>query len=193
MEIWKPLKNYEGLYEVSSHGRLRSLDRYIDSSNGRKQFKRGQLKKVQINKQTGYVQFDVSCNNKHERLNAHKVVAEHFIDNPNNYSTVNHKDGNKLNNRVDNLEWSSYSENLTHAYIELKRPINKPMLHQRTVYYTFNNFTYKTNSVAEASRQTGVSETQIRRLIDNGKTSRNGYSFSFKEPSVEDNERVDND
>ena len=67
------------------------------------------------------------------------------------------------------------------------------MLHQRTVYYTFNNFTYKTNSVAEASRQTGVSETQIRRLIDNGKTSRNGYSFSFKEPSVEDNERVDND
>ena len=193
MEIWKPLKNYEGLYEVSSYGRIRSLDRYIDASNGRKQLKHGQLKKVQINKQTGYAQFDVSRNNKHERLNAHKVVAEHFIDNPNNYTTVNHKDGNKLNNHIDNLEWCSYSDNLNHAYSELKRPINRPIHHQRTVYYIFNNSIHKTNSIAEASRQTGVSETQIRRVINNGKTSKGGYSFSFKEPSVEDNERVNND
>ena len=64
----------------------------------------------------GYKEYRLSKNNQHFGFYAHRLVAEHFIPNPNNLPVVNHKDGNKLNNNIDNLEWVSYSENSLHAY-----------------------------------------------------------------------------
>ena len=195
-EVWKPIKGYEGLYEVSNYGRVRSLDRYVNSASSKTgyQLAKGRILKQCINTETGYSVIQIYKNHKKKGCNVHKLVAEHFIPNPNNYRTVNHKDGNKANNKVDNLEWVSQSDNLIHSYKELKRPVNKPSVHKQKIYYTTKNGkVYYAESIAEASRQTGVSETQIRRLINNKKPSRDGYTFSIIKPSVEDNERVNND
>ena len=64
----------------------------------------------------GYKYYRLSKNNQKKMYYAHRLVAEYFLDNPNNLPVVNHKDGNKLNNNVDNLEWTSYSENAEHAH-----------------------------------------------------------------------------
>lgn len=107
-EIWKRLiyqdKDYGDFYEVSNLGNIR---------NSKTKFLRNQnlLK-------TGYyfVNGSLGCKEKKITFRVHKAVAETFIDNPNNFPIVNHKDGNKLNNHVDNLEWCTYSKNTKHAY-----------------------------------------------------------------------------
>jgi hypothetical protein len=110
-EIWKPVTDFEGRYEVSSLGRFKSLAREIVYKDGRT----GELKESLIKGSlgaTGYitVSFDTSC----KRL-AHRVVAEAFLEKQDYRTTVNHLDGNKTNNAVANLEWASYKENNVHA------------------------------------------------------------------------------
>ena len=105
-EVWKPIKGYEGLYEVSNYGRVRSLDRYVNSASSKTgyQLAKGRILKQCINTETGYSVIQIYKNHKKKGCNVHKLVAEHFIPNPNNYRTVNHKDGNKANNKEDNLD-----------------------------------------------------------------------------------------
>ena len=98
-EIWRPIVGYEGLYEVSSYGRVRSLDRY-DSNN---HFLKGRILKLCADKD-GYLNVGLSSNNKVKKYKVHRLVAEVFIPNPNNLPQVNHKDENPSNNRVENLE-----------------------------------------------------------------------------------------
>lgn len=110
MEVWKPIINFEGIYEVSNYGNVRSLDREIRYSNGRVHYHKG---RVLSNKSNGaYLQVDLrnQKNGKANRL-VHILVATAFIDNPENKPQVDHKDGNKTNNHVDNLRWFTVSEN----------------------------------------------------------------------------------
>lgn len=104
MEIWKKIKNYEGLYEVSSLGRIKSLPRTTT--------KGGILKQ---NKSRFYLTVCLSKENQFRSLTVHRLVATHFISNPSQKAYVNHKDGNKFNNNIENLEWTTPSENKLHA------------------------------------------------------------------------------
>ena len=101
-EEWRAIKDYEGLYEVSNLGRVRSLN-----YNGTK---RVQLLKPQDQGQ-GYLQVQLRKNKKRRSYRVHRLVAEAFIPNPNNLPCINHIDQNRSNNRVDNLEWCSYEYN----------------------------------------------------------------------------------
>jgi hypothetical protein len=110
-EIWKPVIGFEGRYEVSSLGRFKALTRQIYYKDGRV----GNLKERMIKgsiMNNGYLV--VSLDSHTKRL-AHQLVLEAFAGVPEYKQTVNHKDGNKLNNCVDNLEWASYKENNIHA------------------------------------------------------------------------------
>lgn len=110
-EVWKPVPGFEGRYEVSSLGRFKSLKREIVYTDGR----RGVLPERMIRGSlgnNGY--YTVIFDTKTKRL-AHRVVAEAFFGVPEYRQTVNHKDGDKTNNCVENLEWASYKENNTHA------------------------------------------------------------------------------
>ena len=104
-EVWKPVRNYEGLYEVSNMGRVKSLNYN----------KTGKERIMKLNKdKDGYLLVNLHKNAKMECCKVHRLVATAFLDNSNNLPEVNHKDENKLNNCVDNLEWCSRSYNMTY-------------------------------------------------------------------------------
>jgi hypothetical protein len=103
-ETWKPMVGFEGLYEVSNLGRIKSLKRNSTS---------GGIIKTHVNR--GYEYFHPCKNGKHRNMKVHRAVAEAFIPNPDNKPDVNHKDENPLNNRVDNLEWATKKENVNYG------------------------------------------------------------------------------
>ena len=109
-EIWKPVVGYEGLYEVSSYGRVRSLDRY-DSRN---HFCKGKILKLQTAGR-GYLSVELSSNGKTKKFLVHRLVAEAFITNPDNLPEVNHINEDKTNNRVDNLEFCNHKYNVNYG------------------------------------------------------------------------------
>ena len=113
-EEWRDIKGYEGQYQVSNLGNVRSLDRYV-LHMGNKMFCKGKnIKLTKSNK--GYWVFHFSIQGKMKALNVHRLVAQAFIPNPDNKPCVNHLDCNPLNNRVDNLEWCTQSENIKYSF-----------------------------------------------------------------------------
>ena len=100
-EVWKPIKGFEGLYEVSNLGNVRNTN--------------GRLRKPFLIHQ-GYLMIDLFHNYKRTHARVNRLVAEAFIPNPDKKTEVNHKNGSKTDNRAENLEWTSKSENMIHAY-----------------------------------------------------------------------------
>ncbi|MCC8990476.1 MAG: HNH endonuclease [Staphylococcus sp.] len=113
-EKWKLIKGYEDFYEISNFGRVRSLDRLTNNSVGTF-VRKGKMLKPSINR-SGYKFVLLTDGNKNRKLEKiHRLVALNFIDNPLSKPFVNHIDGDKLNNKVGNLEWCTPLENTTHA------------------------------------------------------------------------------
>lgn len=115
-EIWKDIPGYEGFYKISSIGIVIGLERYgnMPANNGLKIIKGRQIKGYICNH--GYKEITLSKNGKREKFLLHRLLGMLFFPNPENKRTINHKDGNKLNNDLKNLEWATDSENLFHAY-----------------------------------------------------------------------------
>ena len=113
-EIWKDIQGYEGFYQISNLGNVKSLERVIDKGNGIVQHRKERI----MNKREsvdGYYIAKLNVNKKSTSIAIHILVARHFIDNPNNYPEVNHKDCNRKNNQVDNLEWCTHQQNVEHS------------------------------------------------------------------------------
>lgn len=101
-EIWKDIPGFEGLYQVSNHGNILSV-------------KRNKCRKIRKDK-WGYSIIDLNKDSGQRRFFIHRLVAEAFIPNPGNLAEVNHIDGNKQNNRAENLEWCNHYTNIHHAF-----------------------------------------------------------------------------
>lgn len=113
-EKWGAIKGYEGLYEVSTHGNVRSLDRQVQRVTGVSVQRKG--KRLKASARNGYLAVDLSKDGKATQFSVHRLVAENFIANPEEKPQVNHKNGVKTNNFAGNLEWVTPSENVLHAY-----------------------------------------------------------------------------
>ncbi len=111
-EIWKPIKGYEGFYEISSYGRVRSLDRTVYFKNKGKRDYKGKILKQKYH--NGYAMVNLNKNKKMETLYIHQLVASHFLEKSEN-KVINHKDGVKSNNFYRNLEYVTSRENNLHA------------------------------------------------------------------------------
>lgn len=147
-EIWKDVIGYEGLYQVSNMGRVKSLPRII-KQNGNDRVIYGNLMSETRDNGSGYINMYL-CNGENgcEVVYAHILVAKHFIHNEFNKETVNHKDGNKKNNKVSNLEWATQKEQSEHVIKNKLRRKNKNSFTDDEIQdiYTelvYNNKTYK--------------------------------------------------
>ena len=112
-ELWKPIKGYDDIYMVSNFGRVKSI---VYTSE--------KILKPRISGR-GYCQVALYKNGKSKNFTVHRLVAENFIDNPNEYKYINHKDENKLNNKAENLEWCSAFYNNTYGTRmgKVKKPV----------------------------------------------------------------------
>lgn len=152
-EIWLPVAEpkYSAYYEISNKGNLKSLAKYIENSGN---FSGGYHKKVKYKRYFidgyGYCITKLCLNGKCVNRKVHRLVAEAFIPNPLHKAQVNHIDGNKENNNVENLEWVSRSENIQHAF--------------RTGLMTNDHLKGSRNKLSKVDEATVI---EIRRLYDN--------------------------
>lgn len=114
-EDWKPITGLIGAYSISSIGRVRSEERTIEGDRGYRRTFPEKLMKP-LNNGNGYMSVVFWTGNKQKRVYIHRLVAEHFIANPSAKPQVNHLDGDKSNNQISNLAWSTEKENMSHAY-----------------------------------------------------------------------------
>lgn len=126
LEVWKDIKYYEGIYQVSNFGNVKSLDREVAPNNRVPYWRKGKICK-QSKSNLGYMTVGFTVNNKQVNKYVHRLVAEAFITNMNDYPQVNHIDCDKTNNRMYNLEWCTNSQNQIHAS---KNGLNKLHLHR---------------------------------------------------------------
>jgi hypothetical protein len=154
-EIWRDIPNYEGLYQVSNLGRVKVLDRDVNSGikNNINVKRKGKILKQYV--KNGYLQVTLTVNNKRKYINVHRLVAQAFIPNPNNLPQVNHKDENKQNNYVENLEWCSAKYNCNYGSRN-KRIYNVTSFKKIGVnVYDKNYILIKTfGSISEAMKET---------------------------------------
>lgn len=172
-EIWKPIKGYEGLYEVSNYGRVKALDRavWVNKYNGYYAHFKGHI--LPQHNCLGYRIVKLCKNGTKRHPRVHQLVAEAFIPNPNpeEFDQVNHKDEDKTNNIVSNLEWcdskynNSYGTKIQRSLVT-KKEKGSSNAEKRIEQYNLDGELLATYpSIAEASRCTGMARISIRRHL----------------------------
>ena len=167
-EEWRDIKGYEGYYQVSNLGRVKSLSRYV-AKGVRRMYVAERILKTRKNK-NGYLAVYPCKNGRNVAMDVHRIVGLVFIPNPNGYKDINHKDGDKENNRVENLEWVTRSQNIKHAYKELgHRHVCRKVLCME------NNIVY--NSSVDAAKALNLNASAIRNNAAGRSKSTQGYHF----------------
>lgn len=165
-EIWKDIKYFENVYQISNLGRIKSLPKKRNSKFNNKEIILKQFKNT-----NGYLQIDLWKNNKRKHILVHKLVAQTFIENSNNYPFINHKDENKQNNCVDNLEWCTAKYNANYGTRNLR-------LSSAVLCIELNK---KYNSIKEASEDLKIYKTSISHCCANSKhyKTAGGYHWRY--------------
>lgn len=174
-EIWKDIPDYEGLYQASNLGRIRSLDRIIISSKGVSMPYKGKILSQSSDGCKGYLKVKLSKNGKAKTFRVHYLIAITFLDKKG--ECINHKDGNKINNNVENLEWVTYSENNKHAYDNGLKPVKC----KKFLAYSPNGEVFKYNNQTKCSKEIGVSTAYISRCLHGIYKSAKGWRFKYEE------------
>jgi hypothetical protein len=168
-ENWLPALGYDGHYEVSSCGRLKSLSRVINFSGGRIRRVREKIMSLRADKD-GYLTVSLSKNGVMKTHFVHRLVAGAFITNPGSLPICNHRDGNKARNTIDNLEWVTYSENVQHA-LDTGLSDNKGGNHCFAVGVIDNSLGRRFETVKEWAAARSIPYSTAKNIL-NGRRSR---------------------
>ena len=166
MEIWKDISNFEGLYQVSNYGNVRAL-------NYKRQKKKKNL--ILCKNRDGYLQVSLYKNNKLYSKSVHRLVAETFIPNFRRLSQVNHKDENKQNNCVNNLEWCTASYNIN--YGERTEKTRKKIIQLDKK----NNIIKLWNSIIEIEEKMNIPHSNIIYCCQGKRKTAGNYIWKYKE------------
>lgn len=177
MEEWRDIKGYEGLYQVSNEGRVKSVDRVIETPNNIRNYKSKIL--VQTEKWCGYYEVSLYKNGKREHKSIHRLVAEAFIPNPQNKQCVDHINGIRNDNKVENLRWCTQQENNSFE-LAVEHQKNNPAKSKQVYQYTLDgNLVAIYPSTMEAERN-GFYNTLISRCCLGKQETHKGYRWSYK-------------
>ena len=168
-EIWKDIKDYEGLYMVSNWGRVKSI-----------KFGKERILKPVTNS-SGYLSVKLCKDGKVKAFTVHRLVAEAFLPNPDNLPCVNHKDENKQNNNVSNLEWCNCKYNINYGTgIERRsKKKSKPVLQ----YTLDGEFVREWESATQAEKEGGFNNGHIIAVCGGKRNNHKGYIWRYKNPS----------
>lgn len=185
-EIWKDIPGFEGRYQVSSFGRIKSLPRKVKSGRTYRYVKEHILSCRYDCR--GYARVCIRIHPKKYWFSVHRLVAEIFIPNPNNYPVVNHIDNNPRNNCANNLEWCTQSYNVKHAYNcgrakpNIIRNRNGKKIAEKIPvcqYTMLGDFIEKFDSIKEASLKTNTSAKGISLCCKNTQKISNNYIWRY--------------
>ena len=176
-EIWKPVVGYEGLYECSNMGRVKSVDRYVSHIyEGEYQFIKGRIRKTKLNN-GGYEMLSLFRDGKEKTCLVHRIIAEAFLSNPYNLPEVNHKDECKTNNFVENLEWCDREYNLYYG-TRRQRQAEKEMV--PVIQYTKDGMLIKKwDSMQSVMDDLGINRGNISNCCSGRCKSVGGYKWKY--------------
>lgn len=188
MEIWKDVNGYDGIYQVSNYGNVRKLKTWVGNQYSSKYV---DISPVPVNMyidNKGYKRLCLSYNGKYTHVRLHRLVAQAFIPNPNNLPEVNHKDEDKFNNCVHNLEWCTHQYNTLYGTrVERIRLKNLELGSSRkgVVQYSLSgDIICEWNSLTEASKSLSISLSKISNCCHHKRKTAGGYIWKFKEDII---------
>lgn len=178
-EIWKDVVGYEGFYEVSNYGRIKSLSKKAKNKNGYRITKEKIMKNVLKN--NGYSAITLYKNKKSKTYLIHRLVAQAFINNPHDYPCINHKDENKLNNRIDNLEWCTPKYNNNYGLHNEKMKKTKQKKYGKAVKQLTNDgeIIEIFCCIREANRKTNIGRKEIKKVCEKQYKKAGGYRWEY--------------
>ena len=184
-EEWRDVVGYEGLYQVSSEGRVKSLERKVPHCSGGERIQKERILKPVV-RGDGYLKVDLCAGGKPKRFLVHRLVCEAFHDNPENKLDVNHINENKTDNRACNLEWCTRIENCNHGTRNVRMAIAKS---RPIAQYTLNGKLLKVwPSAKEVGSQTGFSRGNICKAAKGRYKQAYGYIWKYVERKEKNNE-----
>lgn len=183
-EIWKDVPGYAGIYQVSNLGRVKSLSRLVYRKNGQIAKIKGRILSHGTDRY-GY-HIVVLCNGKKETKTVHRIVAMAFIENAYNLPEIDHKDGNRGNNKVENLRWVTRKENANNPISKLrysqtaKKIRNYEVLMRAVKQIRDGKVIAEYKSMREAERQTKISHSSIKKVIVGKLKNAGGFQWEYK-------------
>ena len=175
MEVWKDIPGYEGLYQASNLGRIKSLPKRKGKGAG---YIKGEEVLTASVEAYGYARVVLRKEGIRKKYQVHRLVAEAFIPNPERKQQVNHKNCNKADNRVENLEWCNSSENMAHAF---KNGLVNLPTRKVEQYDLHGKFIKAFVSIAEAEKETNVRRGNIWSCCTGKRVKAGGYIWKYKE------------